>query len=1179
MIFASRPPSILAMDHDNHFNSTTTTATATTATAPSTTTTPKRQSHATPVGYIVTGRAAHGRVARLFRQLLARHLPPSQHRRWVDLSPYASAGDSSPLGECADGTGSGIWNDDGDADATIQMDYDCHNNDDNRHRNSHDDRDRVDHPADNDHPHPIPVAFLWENAPRSCTRPIRDDVLVYSHLPNGIQLLDDKWALARLLSPTANRPRRGHFVALESHCFRGREFAAFAERVGLTEEETEADATTRDGRFEDLTDPSSPSSLRPPPPPHPKNLWVVKDASSNGAGGIWIADPTNARRFASPGPSAATTTTMLHPDRRYVAQRYAWPPVLYDGRKCHVRVYGLLAADGRAYVHRRAFLHVANDPFDHRSPEGGESSFEASVHITNCCANSHDVDKFAGEICVDLGAPGPFSKAGAGDADGDDANDDARFDPDQADIPLGDYLPSIAASLAALAERSAPFLRGGEANSGFEYLGLDFVLSSVPDDDGDDDVTTTAARDVERIQPHRRHRRTPVAYLLEVNCPPSQDTATGLARAEKVHDEVISDLLRRMVLPRLGICGDGGEEEDEEKEGAECDGWKCVYAPPPPPAHPSNRGKETVPIAPSKAAIVNRIRWAMFERRAAREYEAGGKEETRTAVDRCESSSDPMERRSRRKCEENGGLPTEERRSPRDDDDDDAALDSSFVRSRFPYFATNPDDIFFESGGGSQVPDAVANAVHAALSHRDRSVVGATCLRRARRAVASLLMGRPSSTPRNEKEENDDDDEDDDRLVMMGSNATSLLDLLARKYCESGVLAPGDEIVVASENHLAHVHPWLRAAETSGCQVKWWTLTDTNETHPDENNNSNTNVSTPSSPSESSLLSELVTDRTRIVAVSHASNILGGIRDIASVCSFVHAATNGYGRVVVDGVAAAPHWLSKSVFLDGTTSPDWYVVSLHKMYGPHLGCLLGKRDAAAELSPATSISTSLSSRKDVAATTLEIYKSWELGTANYEACAGACALEEYFRILSNHVSVGERSHSDWQPTNERTGESSIDDDYRQREAVPPTEGNGEVSSTVDAARTWIRTVEDRLIRRLLGYLRNCAPDVRIIEDVKEMKITPTQHSNVENTRLPIVSFVHARIPSRDIVQHCRKNGIICRSCKFLSTERLWRELSIEDEGVVRFSLAHYNTLDEVDRTIRALESLDDWTML
>mmetsp|Transcript_5310 Transcript_5310/g.9810 ORF Transcript_5310/g.9810 Transcript_5310/m.9810 type:complete len:306 (-) Transcript_5310:129-1046(-) len=287
---------------------------------------------------------------------------------------------------------------------------------------------------------------------------------------------------------------------------------------------------------------------------------------------------------------------------------------------------------------------------------------------------------------------------------------------------------------------------------------------------------------------------------------------------------------------------------------------------------------------------------------------------------------------------------------------------SSFVWSRFTYFATNPDDTFYETGGGSQVPTEVANAVHTALSHIDRINAVAYCLRRAQRAVASFLMGQLSSNSKKYNDfEIDNDNVRDERLVMMGSNATSLLDLLARKYCESGVLAPGDEIVVASENHLAHVHPWLRAAETSGCQVKWWTLTDTNETHPDENNNSNTNVSTPSSPSESSLLSELVTDRTRIVAVSHASNILGGIRDIASVCSFVHAATNGYGRVVVDGVAAAPHWLSKSVFLDGTTSPDWYVVSLHKMYGPHLGCLLGKRDAAAELSPATSISTSSSS--------------------------------------------------------------------------------------------------------------------------------------------------------------------------------------------------------------------------
>ena len=80
-------------------------------------------------------------------------------------------------------------------------------------------------------------------------------------------------------------------------------------------------------------------------------------------------------------------------------------------------------------------------------------------------------------------------------------------------------------------------------------------------------------------------------------------------------------------------------------------------------------------------------------------------------------------------------------------------------------------------------------------------------------------------------------------------------------------------------------------------------------------------------------------------------------------------------------------------------------------------------------------------------------------------------------------------------------------------------------------------------------------------------------------RIPIVSFVHTSIPSCTIVQHCRNHGVICRACKFLSTKRLRDELCIEEEGVVRFSLAHYNTLDEINVAIRVLEMLNGWSFV
>jgi hypothetical protein len=193
--------------------------------------------------------------------------------------------------------------------------------------------------------------FLWENAPRRETRPYRDNVKCYSHLPNGTAILDSKWVLARLLgcahrdsSQAADEPK---LATLETHCFRGVSgFRSFLER-----------ASSRDSakRYHpphnfDLLDraPHSPSGIGAEESPA---QWVVKDASSNGAGGIWVVGSANFDQFCDNAASP------LIEEHRYVAQRYAWPLVLYGGRKCHVRVYGLLTSDGRAFVHRRAFLH------------------------------------------------------------------------------------------------------------------------------------------------------------------------------------------------------------------------------------------------------------------------------------------------------------------------------------------------------------------------------------------------------------------------------------------------------------------------------------------------------------------------------------------------------------------------------------------------------------------------------------------------------------------------------------------------------------------------------------------------------------------------------------------------------------------------------------------------------
>lgn len=210
--------------------------------------------------------------------------------------------------------------------------------------------------------------FLWENAPRRETKAYRDSVKVYSHLPNGSSILDCKWALGRLF---AEKRDDDHplLATLETHCFRGLNgYERFSKKVQLIDGNASSPSTK-------LEVPDIVRGTTSIPVFTTCDLWIVKDAQANGAGGIWVVGPENAEQFKN------KETSPLYPEHRYVAQKYVWPPLLYDGKKFHVRVYGLLTCDGRAFVHHRAFLHVANDPFT--TSCDGSGPFQTHAYFPN----------------------------------------------------------------------------------------------------------------------------------------------------------------------------------------------------------------------------------------------------------------------------------------------------------------------------------------------------------------------------------------------------------------------------------------------------------------------------------------------------------------------------------------------------------------------------------------------------------------------------------------------------------------------------------------------------------------------------------------------------------------------------------------------------------------------------
>jgi selenocysteine lyase/cysteine desulfurase len=258
-------------------------------------------------------------------------------------------------------------------------------------------------------------------------------------------------------------------------------------------------------------------------------------------------------------------------------------------------------------------------------------------------------------------------------------------------------------------------------------------------------------------------------------------------------------------------------------------------------------------------------------------------------------------------------------------------------------------------------------------------------------------------------------------------------------------------------------------------------------------------------------LQALLNDRTRIVAFPHVSNLLGEIVDVAAITKLAHAAG---ARVVVDGVAYAPH-RAMDVKAWGV---DWYAYSTYKVYGPHMGAMFGRDEAIAEL---TGPNHFFIPRDAVP------YK-FELGGASHEGCAGLLALREYLNVLASC---------------ERTEQIN--------------------RATVDAAFEIMTSCELPLQRRLIDWLRS-RRDVRIIGP-----------AHGEASRVATVSFVHDRLTPREVAAAAHAQDIGMRS-GHMYAYRLCEALGIDvGEGVVRISAVHYNTIDEIERLIATLGAAFD----
>ncbi len=228
------------------------------------------------------------------------------------------------------------------------------------------------------------------------------------------------------------------------------------------------------------------------------------------------------------------------------------------------------------------------------------------------------------------------------------------------------------------------------------------------------------------------------------------------------------------------------------------------------------------------------------------------------------------------------------------------ALDIARVRAAYP--ALSDGYAYLDGAAGTQVPEAVIAAISAAYraglangggvfpASRRADAITAAC----RQAVADLVGGEPGG-------------------VILGPNMTTLT------YRLAGTLAarwqPGDEVIVTRLDHDANVRPWVQAAGQAGAVVRW------------------AEVDAATGELPAGQFSELLSGRTRLVAVSAASNVIGTRPDVAAITAQARAAG---ALSYVDGVHATPHGPVDVRALGA----DFYATSAYKWAGPHVGAVI-----------------------------------------------------------------------------------------------------------------------------------------------------------------------------------------------------------------------------------------------
>ncbi|MEN3001109.1 MAG: cysteine desulfurase [Armatimonadota bacterium] len=247
------------------------------------------------------------------------------------------------------------------------------------------------------------------------------------------------------------------------------------------------------------------------------------------------------------------------------------------------------------------------------------------------------------------------------------------------------------------------------------------------------------------------------------------------------------------------------------------------------------------------------------------------------------------------------------------------ALDAREIRRQFPFFQPHPEMrslIYLDNAATTQKPYAVLDALtnfyahHNANVHRGAYGVGAKAselYESARERVARFINAREPAE------------------IIFTRGTTESINLVAASWGGSQ-LREGDEIIISEMEHHANILPWMQIARAKGARIVVWRITEDGRLDLNE-------------------LRRLLTERTRMVAVTHISNVLGTINPVADICRIAHEAG---ALCLVDAAQSAAHLPLDVQAIDC----DFLAFSGHKAYGPTgIGVLYGKRALLEEMPP------------------------------------------------------------------------------------------------------------------------------------------------------------------------------------------------------------------------------------